>query len=151
MARYLMLLTLALVTATQTAQAFPSIIDSGRSIQASRAESRNSIAIDVMMDVSLVRSYLQILEVAAEEDLAVADAIEPMLELNLDDDAALELMLVLIAMEEDFRLGDVAARTIAITDPGLNMSSWKVEEGEAFDLGRFGSSFYDTPRQRKRR
>ena len=92
-----------------------------------------------------------ILEIAAEEDPALADAFESVLEMHLDDDATLEVMLVLIAMEEDFRLGDVAARTIAITDPGLNMSSWKVEEGESFDLGRFGSSFYDTPRQRKRR
>ncbi len=96
MARYLMLLTLALVTATQTAQAFPSIIDSGRSIQASRAESRNSIAIDVMMDVSLVRSYLQILEVAAEEDPALADAFESVLEMHLDDDTTLEVMFVIL-------------------------------------------------------
>jgi hypothetical protein len=130
MARYLTLLTLALVTATQTAQAFPSIIDNSRSFRPSHAESRNSIydapgndteSYEVVgdylrsqneLDRSLVRSYLLILEVAAEEDPALADAFESVLEMHLDDDATLEVMLVLIAMEEDFNQGDGSVRPL---------------------------------------
>ena len=117
MARYLTLLTLALVTATQTAQAFPHYTDfSGRKLQATRAKSRNSIydaagnAASVEnyevvgdylrsqneLDRSLVRSYLLILEIAAEEDPALADAFESVLEMHLDDDTTLEVMLVVI-------------------------------------------------------
>lgn len=117
MARYLTLLTLALVTAAQTAQAFPHYTDfSGRKLQATRAKSRNSIydaagnAASVEnyevvgdylrsqneLDRSLVRSYLLILEIAAEEDPALADAFESVLEMHLDDDTTLEVMLVVI-------------------------------------------------------
>ncbi len=117
MARYLTLLTLALVTATQTAQAFPHYTDfSGRKLQATRAKSRNSIydaagnAASVEnyevvgdylrsqneLDRSLVRSYLLILEIAAEEDPALADAFESVLEMHLDDDTTLEVMLVVM-------------------------------------------------------
>ena len=117
MARYLTLLTLALVTATQTAQAFPHYTDfSGRKLQATRAKSRNSIydaagnATSVEnyevvgdylrsqneLDRSLVRSYLLMLEVAAEEDPALADAFESVLEMHLDDDTTLEVMFVIL-------------------------------------------------------
>ena len=117
MARYFTLLTLALVTATQTAQAFPHYTDfSGRKLQATRAKSRNSIydaagnAASVEnyevvgdylrsqneLDRSLVRSYLLILEIAAEEDPALADAFESVLEMHLDDDTTLEVMLVVV-------------------------------------------------------
>ena len=117
MARYLTLLTLALVTAAQTAQAFPHYKDfNGGKLQATRAKSRNSIydypgnATSVEnyevvgdylrsqneLDRSLVRSYLLILEVAAEEDPALADAFESVLEMHLDDDTTLEVMLVVI-------------------------------------------------------
>jgi len=141
MARFLTLLTLALVTATQTAQAFPHYTDfSGRKLQATRAKSRNSIydapgnaasveSYEVVgdylwsqnkLDRSLVRSYLLILEVAAEEDPAMADAlnaaIESMLEMNLDDDAALEVSLTV--MEEAFNQGDGSSTTFE-TPPGF--------------------------------
>ncbi len=117
MARYFTLLTLALVTATQTAQAFPHYTDfSGRKLQATRAKSRNSIydaagnAASVEnyevvgdylrsqneLDRSLVRSDLLILEIAAEEDPALADAFESVLEMHLDDDTTLEVMLVVV-------------------------------------------------------
>jgi len=43
MARYRTLLILALVTATQTAQAFPPVIDTPGRLQASRAKIRNPI------------------------------------------------------------------------------------------------------------
>ena len=67
------------------------------------------------MDFSLVRKYLLILEVAAEEDLALADALNAalvsVLEVNLDDDEALEVMLDLITMAEAFNQGDGSSMT----------------------------------------
>jgi len=121
MARHLTLLTLALVTATQTAEAFPHYTDfGGRTLQATHAKSRNSIydaagnaasveSYEVVgdhlrsqneFDRSLVRIDLLILEVAAEEDPALADAFESVLEMHLDADETLEVMLVLVAMVE---------------------------------------------------
>jgi hypothetical protein len=133
MARFLTMLTLALVTATQTAQAFPHIrnYNGFRAGRHERSESvssketnglRGSVTANFLeaeelfgdyyvqiervvgnckLDSSLVRNCLQILEVAAEEDPALADAFESVLEMHLDDDATLEVMLVLLAIEAE--------------------------------------------------
>jgi len=98
MARHLTLLTLALVTATQTAEAFPHYTDfGGRRLQATRAKSRNSIYDAAGNDASHV---------------ALNETIESVLEMHLDDDAMLEAMLVLIAMEEAFNQGDGSSMTL---------------------------------------
>jgi hypothetical protein len=121
MARYFTLLTLALVTATQTAQAFPTEeLYGGYNVQV------DGVRIG-RMDFRPVRNCLLILEVAAEEDPALADAFESVLEMHLDDDVALEVMLDLITIEEAFNQGDGSSMTFeASLDAVAGDSTWSL-------------------------
>ena len=98
MARFLTMLTLALVTATQTAQAFPHIRNyngfrAGRHERSESVSSKETNGLRGSVTANFLEaedSYEDVLEVTAEEDLELAYIL--LLDSGYDDEEALELL-----------------------------------------------------------